>query len=111
MNAAVPRLVAIVALLGQLQWLPGALWCEREHRQPASHCDELPASGAVLAPWAAPTDAPCASSGPCLARGTAVAFEAPGALAMPAESRDVARLVTQPPDSFDPAPTPPPPQA
>lgn len=59
-------LVAVIALIGQLQWLPGALVCARQQAA-MDGCSQTMASGlAVAAPGApAPGTAGCASLGPC----------------------------------------------
>jgi hypothetical protein len=106
------RLVAMVALAGQLQWLPASVLCEREHRSPASHCDQnttSPPAAVVGAEQSA--EAPCALLGPC-------AVTAPVALAA-ASLRPFSDGVTHgdalgadlSPYSLDRAPLPPPPLA
>ena len=73
------RLLACVALLGQLQWLPGAALCARHHQQAAAHCAQHsapagPAVGAAQPPMAdaCPLAGPCSASAPALPAGGSI---------------------------------------
>lgn len=59
-------LVAVIALIGQLQWLPGALVCTRRQAV-AEGCAQTMAGGAAVAAQATQSHGAmgCASLGPC----------------------------------------------
>ncbi len=118
-RSAVMRVLAIAALAGQLQVLPGAWLCVRAHRRPgtASHCqgtshEAMRTDGAQLVAGAPDAAVPlCAMPGTCSA--CASTFTAPAVVAAVAAPGRNAASVTRAvvPDSFDPAPTAPPPEA
>ena len=60
------RLLALVALAGQLQWLPAAASCERHHQPASSHCAQHPQpAGGSLGSAPAPMTDMCPLAGPC----------------------------------------------
>jgi hypothetical protein len=112
MRSLTLRLVALVALAGQLQWLPASVACEREHGSPVSHCDQN-ASSPLVAVVDAETinGAPCALVSPCTVAAQAALAAASPRLFSEAVTRGEARSAHLSLSSRDLAPTPPPPLA
>lgn len=105
------RLLACVALIGQLQWMPGAALCERHQQMASSHCGQhaQPTGrvvGASQAPMmdACPLAGPCSTSAPALPSGLATVSATVAIM-----TADAGAIAT--PSSFNPAPLAPPPQA
>lgn len=108
---ALGRTVGVLTLLTQLQGLPGALLCEREHREPVSHCQGPIAAGPALTAQAPAPDSPCALFGPCLAHPGAAVLASGLVLTAPDGAAGVPASQGAPPPSADHLPTSPPPQA
>lgn len=112
MRGLVLRVVALAAIVGQLQLLPASIACAAQHRRPASHCGQtMPVSGpAVGAAHDAHASPLCSLGTGCMASSVAVTaaagFTAPAAalFAVPARA-------TLAPPSFASSPAPPPPNA
>ena len=118
MRLVVMRAVALVALMGQLQTLPGALACVREHRRAdvATHCQQpahgaMPSDGGQVAVQGIPDAAQplCSLLGPCAAPTPAVAQFAARVVAA-GSAVAVTWPVPSAPLSIDLTPQPPPPQ-
>ncbi len=105
------RVLAVVALAGQLVPLPAAALCTLRHQVPAASCESHartsgPAIGVVT------TGAPlmCAAL-PCAASTAAGVPTTPGAsILAPTHAETISELAV-PPVTFAAAPIPPPPQA
>ena len=105
------RLLAFVALAGQLQWLPAATLCERHHQQASPHCAQhAQPSGRSVDAAPAPLADGCPLAGPC----------SPPASALPAHGQLVVATVASAggdagrsaaPPSFTSDPLSPPPQS
>ncbi len=113
MRSLFARCFAFVVLAAQLQAVPAALACAREHGRPAaSHCDRSQrTSGPVVAPAQADAAGLCGVLGPCtltspVVSPTAVVSDFGGPYL-----HLVMQGATTAPASFDAAPIPPPPQA
>jgi hypothetical protein len=105
------RLLACVALAGQLQWLPGAALCERHHQMAASHCEQHAApSGRAVGPAQAPMADACPLAGPCSVPAPALPAGGPRAVTTVAVAAGDVAAVAAPP-SFNPVPLSPPPQS
>ena len=119
MRSVVMRTFALVALAGQLQSLPGALACVREHRRPdqATHCqrashDAMTSDGAQAAVQGIPDAAQslCSLLGPC-AVPTPAATQAGVIALVGGDVRQAAWATPVVPLSIDLTPQPPPPLA
>jgi hypothetical protein len=105
------RLLACTALIGQLQWVPGAALCERHHQMASSHCGQhaQPAGPAVGAPQA-PMATACALAGPCSTPAPALPADGSTVIAtVPLATADAGMFAAPP--SFTATPLPPPPQS
>jgi hypothetical protein len=113
MRSLFARCFALVVLAAQVQAVPAALACAREHGRPAaSHCDQgHRTNGPVVAPVQADAGGLCAVLGPCALTSPVVS---PTAVVSDFGGQYL-HLVVQgaasAPASFDAAPIPPPPQA
>jgi hypothetical protein len=110
---AVSRLVAVVLVLGQLQWLPATVLCERRHQAAPSHCDQR-APVAPVAPAVAAADAAggpvCALMQGCAALAGTARLAEPAPFGVPASVAGIAYSAALTPLSRTSAPTPPPPE-
>src|SRR5258708_7746930 len=104
------RVLAVMALAGQLQGLPAAALCTLRHRVPASSCENhARTTGPALTAGSSALVAECAAL-PCMTAGSAAALvSVPGAFLRPAYVHASATPATMP-ASFASAPIPPPPE-
>lgn len=72
-NQVMRSLVAVIALIGQLQWLPGSLVCMRQQATSDPCAATMPDGSSIAAP-AAPAHgaASCSVTGPCAVVAPAV---------------------------------------
>jgi hypothetical protein len=109
------RLLFAVFAAGQLQLIPAALACAREHRQPtaASHCAAPAAApgAASLAPVPGIPNPLCPLLGPCASPAPAVAARAASAHVRVVDGAAAVPGRPVRPASFDLTPPAPPPEA
>lgn len=115
MRRAFGRLLFAAFAVGQLQLIPAALACVREHRQPAvaSHCAEPAAefAGAAAQPAHDAANPLCALLGPCAVPSPAALARLAAADFASTEERSGAPGQPSRPESFDLTPPAPPPEA
>jgi hypothetical protein len=113
MRSLLTRSFAFVVLAAQVQAVPAALACAREHDRPAaSHCDRSQrTNGPVVAPAQADAGSLCALLGPCALTSPAVSPTAVVSDFVGQYLHLAVQGATTAPTSFDAAPIPPPPQA
>ena len=109
------RLLFAAFAVGQLQLIPAALACAREHRQPAvaSHCAGAAAevAGAAVRPAHDAAGTLCALLGPCAVPSPVITAQLADAGFAFAGGRSVPAVQSSRPDSFDTTPPAPPPEA
>jgi len=109
------RLLFAAFMVGQLQLIPAAMACVREHRQPepAAHCatHQMMADGPAVAPAQGAMGGLCAMLGPCAHPAPIVVPARVVVASADFVRRPVPSLPVQRPDSITLAPLAPPPQA
>ncbi len=106
-----PRLGASLLLLAQLAWLPATLACEEAQPSHRSHCSAEQETGVPAVAAAADQAPACGGTGMCAAASAAVGALPFDAALVTGDVRDAAPAAPARPDSFDPSPSSPPPQA
>lgn len=112
MGSTIPRFLAAVLLLVQLQHLPGAVLCAVMSQDRAAACDDMgTSSGPAVGAAQEPGTVVCSGLGPCAAPlSVVVPVGLDTSIAGDIVRIGVAAAPTLPP-GFEPAPIPPPPQA
>ena len=109
------RLLFAAFAIGQLQLVPAAIACVREHRQPAvaSHCAEpaVDRMTASVAPSRTDAGPLCAVLGPCAMSGPAISARLVSPRIVVAETEAATPAQPSRPASFDLTPPAPPPEA